>query len=123
MSNGWAPKQVIASGLSAFGANQANKPISEEFRLSAGGATVGVVFAIKASGVTGTCAATFQTGVDSYWEDVSSIAALSNGYNILRVNMPTDTAAMPLLAKGRFLLDTSAASGCTIESIQVMQAL
>lgn len=121
--NGWAPKQVIKEGLAAFGPNQSAAPITKEFGITAGGAAVGMVLIVKASGVTGTCEAMFQTGVDSYWEDVSSIQMLANGYNVLRYNMPTDAAAMPFLAKGRMLLNTAAASGCTIESVQVLQEL
>ena len=121
--NGWAPKQVVKEGLSAFGASQASTPITKEFGITASGASVGMVIIVKASGVTGTCAAEFQTGVDSYWESVSSIATLANGYNVLRYNMPTDAAAMPFLAKGRMMLTTAAASGCTIEGVQVLQEL
>jgi len=121
--NGWAPKQVIKEGLSAFGASQASTPITKEFAITAGGASVGMVIVIKASGVSGTCDAEFQTGVDSFWESVSTLTPLANGYNVLRYNMPTDAAAMPFLAKGRLMLTTAAASGCTIESVQVLQAL
>ena len=118
--NGWSPKNYVASGLAAFGASTASTPITRDFPLSAGGANQGLVIAILASGVAGTCTATLQTGLDTTYVAVKNVV-LADGYNYIKLNSVTDTALLPLLSKGRVALVTGSSSGCTIEEVQVLQ--
>lgn len=121
--NGWAPKSELKSGLSAIGASQSNVQVSNEFRLTAGGASQALAIVVKLSGFSGTVTAAFETGTGDYWESVSTGIAMASGYNVIRYNMPTNAADMPFLAKGRILLSTAAASGCTVDDVQIIQEL
>lgn len=122
MSNGWSAKNYVESGLVAFGASVSSTPISKEFPLTAGGANRGLLIAIKASGVSGTCTATMQSMISSTSVATKAVV-LANGYSYIKFNPATDSAYLPLLAKGQITLVTAAASGCTIEEVQVLQEL
>lgn len=130
MSNGWSPTPVALGNpvpLTVAGV-QAGMVVSKEFRITAGGACVGLAVKIDtaATTVAGSITAKLQTAVDSEWEDSKTVSVTGNGrfYIQLLSNRTADQQYMPLLAKGRVVIvNTNAGDTTQISSIDVLQEL
>lgn len=124
MPNAWVPNQVAASPGTAIGASVTNQAISNEFRITAGGART-LVVALKASGVTAGAGITakLQTAVADYaWMDSKTVAVTAAGefYIKLMAETAADQTHLPLLGKGRVVITTGAGSALTIDSLYIL---
>ena len=128
MSNGWAPKNVVKSGLAAIGASQTNLAISNDFGISAQGACQGMVIAVAVSGVTvgAGITAKLQSGISGTFVDSKSVSITGNGtfyIKLLAANSSDASTYLPLLTGGRVVVTTGAGSACTIDAVYVLQPL
>ncbi len=129
MSNGWAQNEVSLFAGEITSGVVTNNPVSKEFSISCGGATVGIVIKIAVSAVTvvGSVTPKLQTAIGNDWIDVKSGAAITvagNTYIRLMSTIGADAAVMPLLNKGRIVVTTTnAGDTVTISGIEVLQEL
>lgn len=125
--NGWSPKNVVKSGLSAVGASETDLPISNDFSISGQGACQGMVIAVACSSVTvgAGISAKLQSGLSGVYMDAKSVSITGNGvfYIKLLAANSSDQTYLPLLAGGRVVLTTGAGSACTVDSVSVLQPL
>jgi hypothetical protein len=127
MNNGWAPKNVVLSGLVPLGASQSNAPVSNVFSLSAGGAIDGLVIALSCSGVTAGAGITakLQSGLNGTFYDSKTVAITGNGVFFITLlgNKAADQTYLPLLAAGQVVVTTGAGSAVSVDMVQVLQPL
>ena len=125
MSNGWSPQERVLHGNTSLVASQSNIPVSQEFKVSAGG-SCRMVLAINASECTGTVDLKLQTSSGgSTWADskATTIAAAGRVYLRLAIEISADQTYLPLLAKCRLVATTGAGETITISSVEVLQPL
>lgn len=127
--NGWAV-QDVSNGTVSLSGVVANSPIDiQGWRVTAGGATKGIVVKITVASITqvGTITATLQTAIGSDWVTAkasASITAAGPVYIRLMDTVSADAAVMPLLGKGRIVVTTTnAGDAISISKVEVLQAL
>lgn len=125
--NGFSPKEIKATSVSAIGASVTDSPIADNFPITAGGAARALAIKIKVSGVTvgGGITAKLQSAIDNEFVDSKTVAITADGnfYIKLLAEAAGDQAFMPLLSTGRVVVTTGVGSALTVDSIKLLQEL
>lgn len=125
--NGWAADSIAISPKVIVGV-VTTEPVTQEERVTAGGALNGIL-KLKVSSVTqvGTITPKLQTANGADWVDVKSGAAITaDGIQYIRWNIEVaaDQTVLPLLNKLRLVVTTTNASDrITIDLVEVLQEL
>lgn len=129
MSNGWAV-QDQSNGVVSLSGVVTDSPVDVQgWRITAGGATKGIVVKITVASITqvGTITAKLQTAIGADWVDAktsASITAAGAVYIKLMDTVSADAAVMPLLGKGRVVVTTTnAGDAIAVSKVEVLQAL
>jgi hypothetical protein len=123
MANGWSSKNVENTVARVVPASQTNLVVSNDFPITAGGATRGFCLKLKVSAVTVAAAITakLQTAIGDDWVDSKTVTVTADGSFYIKIL--ADNTYMPLLNKGRLVITTGAGDTATIDSVEVLQEL
>jgi hypothetical protein len=128
MSNGWAQQEVTVSPAKVVSGIVTSAPLTKEFRITAGGATVGFLakVVVSAATVVGTITLKVESGMGADYVVAKSTTVSAAGIYYIRLmaSVGADAAVMPLLAKGLVTVTTTnAGDSVTIASVEVLQEL
>lgn len=130
--NGWTGSEVkLAQQDQVIGASVTAQAITDEFRLSCGGATKGLRVDITATTVTVAVGITVKlqhSSKSGVWEDMgapktATISAAGEFSILFHEGVAADAAYMPFKVRCRAVITTGAGDAATITSVRVLQEL
>ena len=127
-SNGWWPSDELKKGGAILGASETDTPISEEFKITAGG-SMNLRIAVEATSITGTLTLKLQDSVggSSGWRNlktftISGSGAANRAYLSLNIEVAADQTYLPLLSKARVVASTGVGEALNVAFVRVLQA-
>jgi hypothetical protein len=124
-------KDYLKGGLSAFAANQAYTPISENFPIGAdGGCRLVIGVQVTASTIAAAVTVKLQTSIDAgaaspTWTDAKTATVAGDGWTFIKLlaEVAGDQTYLPLGTTGRVLITTGAGDAATVANVRVVQDL